>query len=66
MANINVGDSVTILPRFSQLYPKDSGTVIAIKRDPNLHGLDEYTVKFHDDSTADLFEFQLVQITSID
>jgi len=35
-------------------------------RDPNLHGLDEYTVKFPDDSTANLYQYQLVEITSID
>ncbi len=66
MAHINIGDSVTILPRFSHLYPADSGTVVAIKPDPNLHGLDEYTVKFPDDSTANLYQYQLVEITSID
>ena len=64
--NINVGDSVTILPRFSHLYPNDSGIVVAIKPDPYRHALDEYTVKFPDDSTASLFEFQLVEVTSLD
>jgi hypothetical protein len=55
----DIGDPVVILPRFAHLYPINSGVIVAIKPDPFRPVFNEYTVKFPDDSTANLFEFQL-------
>jgi hypothetical protein len=61
-----IGDSVTILDRFSHLYPSGSGVVIAVNPDPFRQLFDEYTLKFPDNSTANVFEFQLIQVRQPD
>jgi len=57
----NIGDPVFILPRFAHLYRSEAAVVVAIKSDPFRDAFNEYTVKFPDGSTANVFEFQLVE-----
>jgi hypothetical protein len=56
-----MADRILILPRFARLYPDDSGVVVAVKIDPFREKFNEYTVQFADGSTANIFEFQLVE-----
>jgi hypothetical protein len=57
----NIGDPVATEPRFAHLYPSDSGIIVAVQLDPFRLAFNEYTVKFPDGSTANLFEFQLIK-----
>ena len=66
MQRFNIGDPVTILPRFAHLYPSESGFIVAVKLDPFRPAFNEYTIKFPDSSIANLFEFQLVEVDSRD
>src|SRR5258708_6252998 len=59
MQPFNVGDRILILPRFAHLYPGNSGEIVRVLRDPHREILNEYTIKFPDDSTGNLFEFQI-------
>jgi hypothetical protein len=61
MQRFKVGDVVLILPRFAHLYPKNSGVVSAVKRDPFRSMFNEYIAAFDDGSSASIFEFQLVE-----
>jgi len=61
MQRFNIGDPVLILPKFAHLYPGTSGTVVNTKSDPFRPMFNEYTVSFDDGSTADLFEFQILE-----
>jgi hypothetical protein len=61
MHRFKTGDQVLILPKFAHLYPGTSGLVIAVMPDPFRPIFTEYTVKFRDGSTADLFEFQVLE-----
>ena len=61
MERFKMGDPVLILPRFAHLYPGAFGVVIAFKRDPFRDLFNEYTLKFPDDTTTSVFEFQLVE-----
>jgi hypothetical protein len=56
---LNVGDRILILPRFAHLYPRNLGEVVDVQLDPHREILNEYTIKFLDGSTANLFEFQI-------
>jgi len=57
-----VCDPVVILPRYARLYPSDSGVVVAVRLDSFRDMFNEYTVEFPDDSTAEIFEFQLLEV----
>src|SRR6266849_2220218 len=59
MQRFSVGDRILILPRFAHLYPNNLGEIVGAKPDPVRAVLNEYTVKFQDNSTANLFEFQI-------
>src|SRR5437899_3205985 len=59
MQRFNIGDRILILSRFAHLYPSNAGEIVGVQIDPRRTILNEYTVKFPDGSTANLFEFQL-------
>ena len=59
MQRFRIGDRILILPRFAHLYPGNAGEVVGVQIDPRRAILNEYTVKFPDGSTANLFEFQI-------
>jgi hypothetical protein len=59
MQRFKIGDRVVLLPRFSALYPGDTGVVIEVKLDGYRPMFNEYTIEFADGSTANVFEFQI-------
>ncbi len=61
MQRFNVGDPVLVLPRFSHLFPTNTGVVTAITADPFRSMFNEYTLKLDDGATATAFEFQLIE-----
>ena len=60
MQRFKKGDRILILPKFAHLYPAASAVVIGFKRDPFRTMFNDYTIQFHDGSTASLFEFQII------
>ena len=66
MQRFKIDESVVILGRFAHLYPSHTGVVIRVKPDPFRATFNEYRIQFSDGSTADLFEFQLIDTTSND
>ena len=54
-------DTVFILPKFAHLYPQNSGLVVGVIPDPFRPMFHEYKVEFADRSTANLFEFQIIE-----
>jgi hypothetical protein len=60
MQRFKIGESVLILPKFAHLYVKESGIVVSTQPDPFRPIFNEYTIQFADGSTADLFEFQIL------
>jgi hypothetical protein len=64
MQRFSIGDRILILARFAHLYPSNSGEIVGVQVDPRRAILNEYTVKFPDGSTGNLFEFQLQRDTS--
>jgi len=66
MQRFKIDESVLILTQFAHLYPSHSGVVIRVRPDPFRTTFNEYTIQFPDGSTADLFEFQLIDNTSND
>jgi len=61
MQRFNVGDPVLVLPRFSDLFPTNTGVVTGINADPFRSIFNEYTLKLDDGGTANVFEFQLIE-----
>ena len=61
MPRFKMHDRILILPRYAHLYPDDSGVIVAVKIDSFRDKFNEYTVQFSDGSTANIFEFQLVE-----
>ena len=59
MQRFSIGDRILILSRFAHLYPSNSAEIVGVQIDPRRAILNEYTVKFLDGSTANLFEFQI-------
>ncbi|PYR99780.1 MAG: hypothetical protein DMG15_17795 [Acidobacteria bacterium] len=66
MQRYKVDENVVILAQFAHLYPSHTGVVIRFKPDPFRTTFNEYTIRFPDGSTADLFEFQLIDNISND
>ncbi|HEY2381592.1 MAG TPA: hypothetical protein VGK48_10490 [Terriglobia bacterium] len=62
MQRFKVGDRVAVLPRFVNLFPADSGTVMEVTPDPFRPHFNEYAVEFSDGSKANIFEFQLTAV----
>jgi len=62
MQRFKIGDRVVVLSRFAHLYQSSFGMVIEIKLDSFRAAFNEYKIEFEDGSTADLFEFQLVDV----
>jgi hypothetical protein len=60
MQLFKIDDSIVILGQFAHLYPSHTGVVIRARPDPFRATFNEYTIQFYDGSTADLFEFQLI------
>ena len=58
MPRFKVGDIVVVEPRFAHFFSSDSGVVLKVKEDRMRADFNEYTVRFPDGSTADLFEFE--------
>ena len=56
---IKIGDRVCLRPRFSHLYPADSGVTVGVVVDPMRALFNEYIVEFPDHTIASLFEFQI-------
>jgi hypothetical protein len=54
-------DAVFILPRFSHLYSAHSAVVTGVTADPFRPMFNEYALEFPDRSTANLFEFQIIE-----
>jgi hypothetical protein len=61
MQRFKPGDAVFILPKFAHLYSSSSGTVRDARRDPFRSIFNEYAVEFADGSSANVFEFQLIE-----
>ena len=61
MQRFKMGDRILILSRYAHLYPDDSGLIVAVKLDSFRDKFNEYTIRFSDGSTANIFEFQLVE-----
>jgi hypothetical protein len=64
MQRFKTGDPVLILPKFAHLYPGDSAVITTAKPDLFRTMFNEYTVEFSNGSTADLFEFQILENAS--
>jgi hypothetical protein len=60
MQRFKKGDRVLLLPKFAHLYNGSSAVVIGFKRDPFRSMFNDYTIQFRDGSTANLFEFQII------
>jgi len=61
MQRFEVGERILILPKFAKLFPNKSGLVKSIRPDPLRPMFNEYTIGFPDGSTANLFEFQILE-----
>jgi hypothetical protein len=61
MQRFKHGDAVYILPKFAHLYPGPTATVSSARVDSFRPIFNEYTVEFRNGSTANLFEFQLIE-----
>ena len=61
MQRFKPGDAVYIIPKFSHLYPAASATVTAVRVDMFRSIFNEYALEFSNNSTARLFEFQLIE-----
>jgi hypothetical protein len=61
MQRFKTGDRVLILPKFAHLYSGTFGVIVAVMPDPFRPVFTEYTIRFGDGSTADLFEFQILE-----
>jgi hypothetical protein len=61
MQRFKANDRVFILPKYAHLYPQNSGLVLGVVPDPFRPMFNEYKVEFADRSTADLFEFQVIE-----
>jgi hypothetical protein len=61
MQRFKVGERILILPKFANLFPNKSGLVMGIRPDPLRPMFNEYSIKFPDGSTANLFEFQILE-----
>ncbi len=61
MLRFKPNDAVFILPRYAKLYPGHSAIVTGATADPFRSMFNEYTVEFADRSSANLFEFQIIE-----
>ncbi|HYR84810.1 MAG TPA: hypothetical protein VE422_12090 [Terriglobia bacterium] len=61
MQRFGMGERILILPKFAALFPNKSGLVKGIRPDPLRPMFNEYIVDFPDGSTANLFEFQILE-----
>jgi hypothetical protein len=61
MLRFKPNDAVFILPRYAHLYPGHSALVKSVTADPFRPMFNEYSLEFHDRSTATLFEFQIIE-----
>jgi hypothetical protein len=61
MERFNIGDPILILPKFAHLYPAGSGVIVDLKRDPFRAIFNELTIKLSDGSTANLFEYEILE-----
>ncbi len=66
MQRFKIDESVVILGQFAHLYPSHTGVVIRTRPDPFRATFNEYTIQFSDGSTAELFEFQLIDTRAND
>jgi len=60
MQRFKINDAVFILPKYSHLYCGNSAVVACVWVDQFRPMFNEYTLKFADGSTAELFEFQII------
>jgi hypothetical protein len=61
MQRFKPNDAIFILPRFADLYPANSGTVVSFQADPFRPMFNEYTIEFADRSIASVLEFQIIE-----
>jgi len=61
MQRFKPGDAVFILPKFAHLYSANSGIVRDARRDPFRSIFNEYAVDLANGSSANVFEFQLIE-----
>jgi hypothetical protein len=61
MQRFNIKDRIVVLPQFGHLYQNHLGLIVAVKLDPFRPIFNEYTIEFPDGSTANLFEFQILE-----
>jgi hypothetical protein len=61
MQRFKVGDPVLVLPRFTQLFPTNTGVVTAVYLDTFRPMFNEYALKLNDETAANVFEFQLIE-----
>ena len=61
MQRFKPGDAVFILPKFAHLYSANSGIVRDARRDPFHSIFNEYAVDLANGSSANVFEFQLIE-----
>jgi hypothetical protein len=61
MQRFKPGDAVFILPKFAHLYSANSGIVRDARRDPFRSIFNEYAVDFANRSSANVFEFQVIE-----
>lgn len=61
MQNFKLGDPVFILPKFSHLFPGNSGIVRDVKINRTRPLLTAYDIEFPNGSTETLFEFQIIE-----
>jgi hypothetical protein len=61
MPRFEPNNRVLILPKYAHLYPGDSAVIVGVIPDPFRPMFNEYTVEFADRSTANIFEFQVIE-----
>ena len=61
MERFKQNDPVYILPKFAKLYRAESAVVMGVTADPFRSMFDTYTVKFADESTDKIFDFQIIE-----
>ena len=61
MVRFKLKDAVFILPRYAHLYPGHSAVVTGVTAHPFRPMFNEYALEFPDRSSANLFEFQIIE-----
>ncbi len=65
LKHYKIGDRIRVRAQFTHLYPAESGVIVGIVADSMRAIFNEYVVEFPDQTSASLFQFQILRVESM-